>query len=613
MSKYTVLTSDLLSDVTGTYDQTKTTRVGNIEVKFVNGKQVLGPALTKYSDVFGDIALAPVHGRITGNNRLFLVTAPVAGVGRIALYTVSKLTDGTFNVSTFVGSIAYTVPNAPATTHTVRSIEVQDTGTTGWRLVVLTVGTITANGGVFVVNNVALTDFAPVSFPTWPIAGVASTNTSKHVFFAQETGSHLLIAGAGMGYSNTSGFLYVQQGLVAAAVMYKFDLAATISSTDAAGITFNFFVLKTGTFTGLAGTILLLNCQNVSVPAHGSNSGSECYFIGTTTNGHLFKTSEITAAVTSFPSMTTTLLTGLVTDNIVQTPTHTRYSTSLDCILVFVNGKFYAKRFDTSAYSYAFGCTQTQILEGNLGKMIDFGCVAMSGFSQNAGTVVMIPSTVGQRAAILADVMSHTDLDNSYVVSKVFDTPDSQWKAYNLIDSIRGLSSGTKVFYRTSGFGVITGGWIALPDDKDMSAIVSSPQIQFKITYYINKNASAAYAQIEEAHFSFLSNNGMSENWEPQWKQTSDGIPGYVAFRLKKAYNTSVPQLFVRGYDTATPVANQTHSKNTTANAADFSYSTNTGSTWNPLGTIPNTVGTLVRLALASPPVIETRFSIRES
>ena len=54
-------------------------------------------------------------------------------------------------------------------------------------------------------------------------------------------------------------------------------------------------------------------------------------------------------------------------------------------------------------------------------------------------------------------------------------------------------------------------------------------------------------------------------------------------------------------------------SHNTSANPSLFEYSTNNGSSWLPLGTIPNTVGTLVRYTFTSPPGVPTRVSIRES
>jgi hypothetical protein len=44
-----------------------------------------------------------------------------------------------------------------------------------------------------------------------------------------------------------------------------------------------------------------------------------------------------------------------------------------------------------------------------------------------------------------------------------------------------------------------------------------------------------------------------------------------------------------------------------------FEYSTNNGTTWNPLGTIPNTVGTLVRYTFTSPPGVDIRPGLKES
>jgi len=51
---------------------------------------------------------------------------------------------------------------------------------------------------------------------------------------------------------------------------------------------------------------------------------------------------------------------------------------------------------------------------------------------------------------------------------------------------------------------------------------------------------------------------------------------------------------------------------NTSANTARFEYSTNSGVSWNSLGTIPNTVGTLVRYTFATPPGVDIRPSLKE-
>ena len=117
-----------LNDVTGTYDQTKTTIQGRVQQKVVLGKTVLGAPLTNYIDVVTDTGLAPagVH-RITSNNRMFVVLPVAAGTMTVALYNFN-LTTTAYN---YVGRINVSIPNTAATTHTYRSLRVLDTGITG--------------------------------------------------------------------------------------------------------------------------------------------------------------------------------------------------------------------------------------------------------------------------------------------------------------------------------------------------------------------------------------------------------------------------------------------------------------------------------------------------
>jgi hypothetical protein len=86
----------------------------------------------------------------------------------------------------------------------------------------------------------------------------------------------------------------------------------------------------------------------------------------------------------------------------------------------------------------------------------------------------------------------------------------------------------------------------------------------------------------------------------------------YVAWRLQVAYATSVPTLYARGYDDS---GNLVASFNTSANASAFQYSTDNGTSWLALGTIPNVaLTTEVRLNVATPPATNRiNWSISET
>ena len=69
--------------------------------------------------------------------------------------------------------------------------------------------------------------------------------------------------------------------------------------------------------------------------------------------------------------------------------------------------------------------------------------------------------------------------------------------------------------------------------------------------------------------------------------------------------------MYARVYDTN---GNLIFSANTTSNPTAFQYSTNDGTSWNALGTIPNTVDTRVRVLVSPTPVVTVaQPSLRES
>jgi hypothetical protein len=121
---------------------------------------------------------------------------------------------------------------------------------------------------------------------------------------------------------------------------------------------------------------------------------------------------------------------------------------------------------------------------------------------------------------------------------------------------------------------------------------------------------TSIHAQLCEFVLGYESLTDNSDKWELSVDDSDNGNPSRSAFRLKSTYTSSVPTLYYRALD-LTNVTLVTH--NTVTNAALFEYSTNGGVAWNVLGTIPNTVGTLVRYTFSSPPGVDIRPSLREA
>jgi hypothetical protein len=80
---------------------------------------------------------------------------------------------------------------------------------------------------------------------------------------------------------------------------------------------------------------------------------------------------------------------------------------------------------------------------------------------------------------------------------------------------------------------------------------------------------------------------------------------------LQTAYASSVPTMYFRAYDDN---GNLVASANTATNPADFQYTTNNGTSWNALGTVPNTaLTTELRYIWSTPPGVNVTSSLRES
>jgi len=608
---------ELNKSVGGTYDQTRTTVLGRAAQKTLSviqgGKIVVGTPLNAFADTITDATVTPVRECISDNgHELQFVASTAAGLMGLVLYDVNETT----GVKTYVGRLNVQLPN---TTHTQRTGRlVNDSGATGWRILIGTVGTVAASGGFFSVENIAKADFtsSPTTIP------VATASGQKAVYWHQETGgtNNLTVCqGAGYEFDGTPGGtkIVVANGLVATPNFYNFDMSLSITTVGALGVTTDWYVSKTGTITGMSGTFLLLNNYSMCVPTADSGApialqGQLCLFIPTSSNMGLALVSDFGNGVTTLPSYTTRDVNDVANTNTALTPSTMHFSSTLQRIVFQLsNGTWVVKKFMNAQYEAMFGSSSnSQFRTAQPIPFYSFGGVSITSTYEHGGWLYMVHATAGQIGCTSFDLRSLWNFDFSAIISKVIDTPNSQWLGLSVLTSIRSFG---KFYYRTSGFGSAAGGWVALPEDRDMSAIVSASQIQFKLQPRMERDSVTIPVQIIEGHLITQPVNEISDNWEYSFDNSSSGSPTRFAFRLKKAYTTSVPQLFFRAYDTTDPVNSLLLSFDTVANAARFEYSTNDGSSWLPLGTIPNVVGTLIRVTPTSPPGVKVRPSIREA
>lgn len=682
------ITADLLQDVSSSYDQTKTYIAGLVAQKIINSQSVLGAPLTKFIDVQTEAAHLPVGpAYVSPSGKMFIPATISAGLMTLALYNFN-LTTGAYS---YVGKIVLTFPNTAATTHTIRGIKVDDTGAT-WKIFILTTGTVLINGGLFMVNGVAQSDFVPVGFPTIPFA--TGTN-QKAVYFLQDSATigvnHTLTVGAGLvldqvgkkayafngtsatyqarvfdysgtpdvpgqtctisgpatpgvvtaashGFNNNDQVTFsttgaLPTGLTAGTVYFvrnaaasTFEVSATtggasINTTVAGsgthtvrrafGITGSFPYYSTGNLPALTGTLLLTNAFDKKTPGTGPNAGQLTASFATGTQLYEGLLSELTTGVAIWPSLRACNLLGNGVDFTTPTATFYQYSETTDkCIFASNSVKFIVKSFVNNIIERVFGALNNTYYEQQNPVTVNLGSAAIVGVEIQSGWIFVVSATAGQRGIFSVHFRSDDAFDFSYIITKVLTINNATLKFITTIEELFDDTSPLTFYYRTSGFGSASGGWIPIGTADDLSGVASGSQVQFKMGFNIVNQDVSTPAQVAELLIGLDPLSINSDHWEGSVQNSSGGSPTDVVFRLKKTYTGAVPALRFLATDLS-DVLLVDHT--TTGEAGHFNYSTDDGNTWLPLGTIPNTIGTLVRYRFSSPPGVKIRPGLKEA
>jgi hypothetical protein len=390
------------------------------------------------------------------------------------------------------------------------------------------------------------------------------------------------------------------------------------------GYTNSQWLHQTSILQAISGTLLSTTdvdaiANPVNAPLNGSLlNGQRCAFFATTTNLYLGRLDELTAGATTWPSLTTSNLLGTPSQIVAPIPISASWSDSLDQAIVLVGQaatnafRFLLKKVENNKITGLFGDYCMEWYEASSKEAYELRpSTPYLNFTNSAGWLFAVSTATGQRGVFAADLRSDTLGDFSYIVSKVVNLPDSVvLKDVQIMKELVKSGGEVKVEYRTSGFGSISGGWTEIDVDQELSVILPS-QIQFKISFKTFSFDRTSHVQVSNAFIGYETQEELSDNWEYSFNDSTSGSPTRVGFRLKQAYESAVPlTLRFQASDlSATVVANQT----ITSNPSNFQYSTDGGTTWLALGTIPNVVGTLVRYTFTSPPGTDVRPSLKDS
>lgn len=462
------------------------------------------------------------------------------------------------------------------------------------------------------------------SYSTSSVTGVAATDVisdSGHTFIDNDPVCfHAISGGSGL----VVGTVYFVRNSVAG-VSYQLSAtsggAAINFTTDIAsgtvgrafGTTGSLFIHKTGNLPVLTGVLLLTGSEEYAVPDEGLLSGEFCAFFGTVSNAYLGKLSELTSGATSWPSLQTVNYLGTTNQITAPSATHATWSDTLKRFVIAVAGPVYiVKKFVNNQIETILGGSNNTYFEGfPSNNIVQFQMAQVSAMDFHNGYLIATSTTtVGQRGAFIFDLRSNYQFDYSYAITKVMDAPGSSLSFVTTTDKLFDYTGSLLVSYRTSGFGSASGGWVEIPFAEDLSAFASGDQIQFKIQWDTAGLDTSIHAHLVDFILGYNSVNEISSNWEFGFDDSESSTPSRCAFRLKKAYASSVPTVYFRAHSLDNVLV---VNHNTVTNSANFEYSTDSGLNWSSLGTIPNTVGTLLRYTFSSQPGQDIRPSLREA
>lgn len=400
--------------------------------------------------------------------------------------------------------------------------------------------------------------------------------------------------------------------------------ATGVTLGRAFGYTNSQWLHATSILPAIAGTLLATAdvdaiATPVNAPLNGPVlNGQKCAFFATSTNLYLGRLDELTAGATTWASLTTSNMLGLPSQIVAPVVVSASWSDALDHAIVLIGQaatnafRFMLKKVENNKFTTLFGDYCMEWYEASSKEAYELRpSLPYLNFTNNSGWLFALSSATGQRGVFASDVRSDTLFDHSYIVSKVLTIPQNAIiKSVDVKRELIKTGGEIDVKYRLSGFGSISGGWMLLDADQELSLAAGS-QIQLRLDFRSHSADKTSHVQVSDLLIGYEAQEELSDNWEYSFDDSSSGSPTRSGFRLKSAYVSAVPStLTFRAFDLS---GTQIVADSISAQPGRFQYSSDNGLTWLALGTIPNVVGTLVRYTFTSPPGTDVRPSLKDA
>lgn len=465
------------------------------------------------------------------------------------------------------------------------------------------------------------------TYLTSAVTGTAANDRIAHSGHTFVNGDQVtfpsLTGGAGLVVSNTYFIVNSVAGVDyqlsatsgGAAINFTTDITAA-QIGRAFGISSSNFLFKTGNLPAVVNALVATDSEDFASPQHGPNAGFDCAFFSTTSNLYLGKLSDLTAGVTTWPSLST--VNALGTPNKIISPviTYAAWSNVLDKAVYSVGQVFVIKPFQNNIIDRIFGGANNRYFEGINTEVVEFQPnSAITGMDIESGWIGVITGSTGQRGVFWHDLRSDSLFDYSYFITKILESKNCLFEKLSTTDALFDYTGSLELEYKTSNdpndviFDNPATGWTSVPFSQKLNSYALLSYFQVKCKFATTALDTSISAQLCEmyAEVDYLLDN--SEHWELSVDKSDNGSPSKAVFRLKKAYPTTVPALRFLAADLNDAMFVD---HTTLANAARFRYSAN-GVTWSNLGTIPNVVGTFVEYTFLNPPGVDLRPAIREA
>jgi hypothetical protein len=582
----------------------------------------------------------------------FTCTALTTGISANSTYTIvvgpatlifTVVTAASIGATSFIGSLSLpaqaTFPQTPPSSGTL-------TRTAGTGDASITFSATVA--GLFHFNLSATTGAALIA-PTQSLSGFSmlrafGTSTNQFVGRTPITGMLPALAGT-----------LVQSNIVNYARPISAPQNATLNNQDCLSIatTTNLYLgrlsdlivlsttgnttLGSTSITGMGSTTGLAAGMSVIGPAIPGGATITSVGVGSivisagansTTTG-----SSLVFGTNNWSSLTTSNLLGTGIDVVTPTVAFARYGGigSGECIDQFMTvapstPSVLIKPLQNNFITASFGGSDNQYYETlNLTTIYGGYLNTVQGLEFKAGWMFLSGGSTGQRGVMAVDVLSEAGFGVSALISPIKqELPGTILESILSLEELHDLTGNLNFWIRsatTSSDSIFNTpniptssaptGWTRINTSQDLTSIGIGPFYQFCITYQMISLDTQTPAQVNDIVYAYLPPGDSSDNWVVDVDNSTQGTssPSYASFYLVSAYSASVPTLFVRVLDLT---GSTIFSANTSANPTAFEYSTNGGTSWTSLGTIPNVVGTRVRVLVSPVPSAEAFVSIRE-